>query len=182
MDTTSFYDEQQLLQQIAAGDEQAFRRVVHHYFPKLLGFVFKMTKTRHTAEELVQEVFVKLWQKREDEIQNLGGWLHTVASNLTINYLRRLARENRLYSEMKASTILYTESTKETIEFHESVALFEKALEKLPPQQKKVYIMTHKEGLSRDEIAEKLDVSPNTVKNHLLQATKEIRTFIQSVK
>jgi RNA polymerase sigma factor (sigma-70 family) len=155
---SSIYNEQQLFQKIASGDEQAFRQVVHLYYPKLLGFVFKMTKTRHTAEELVQEVFLKLWQKRnETDIQNLGAWLHTVASNLTINYLRKLARENRLFSEMKKSSVFSTDSTSEMLDLHDSVDLLQKALDQLPPQQKKIYVLSQIEGLSREEISERLN-------------------------
>ena len=177
---SSIYHDQQLFQKIAAGDEQAFRQVVHLYYPKLLGFVFKMTKTRHTAEELVQEVFLKLWQKRLDtDIQNLGGWLHTVASNLTINYLRRVARENKLFSEMKKSAAFSSNATNESLDLQESINLLQKALDLLPPQQKKIYVLSQIEGLSREEIALQLNLSPNTIKNHLLKATKFVRDYIK---
>jgi RNA polymerase sigma-70 factor (family 1) len=175
------YDETYLFRQIAESNEVAFRKVVHHYYPKLLTFITKITKTAHTAEELVQEVFLKLWMKRESiQHDNLGGWLHTVAANLAYNYLRRAAMEGEIVGYLRNSQPDYTHAIETNLDLKESEMLISKAISQLPPQQQIIYKLSKEEGLSRDEIAKQLNISPNTVKNHLLKAIISIKDFMKN--
>lgn len=179
LNNSSPFDEYQLFIRIASGDEAAFSEVVYHYSPKLLSFVFSLTKTRHTAEEIIQEVFLRLWQKREIlETDNLGGWLHRVAANLAYTYLKREALEGRLLSYIKNRPVNQVSEIDQQIDYKESETLIYKALSQLPVQQRKVYQMSLQEGMSRKEIAELLNISPHTVKNHQAKALQFIRNFM----
>ena len=179
MNHNNSYDEHHLFMRVASGDEMAFREVVHHYSPKILSFIFSITKTRHTAEEIMQEVFLKLWQKREVlEIDNPGGWLHRVASNLAYNYLKRQALEGRLLSSLKNKPANLFSEIDQQLDYKESKELIYKALSQLPDQQRKVYQLSLQEGLSRKEIADLLQISPHTVKNHRAKALQFIKNFL----
>ena len=183
MNNNNSYDDSQLFTRIAAGDEAAFRDIVHHYSPKLLSFVFRMTKTMHIAEEIVQEVFLKLWQKREDNrIDNMGGWLHTVAANMTYTHLRREALNNRLINSLKAGHVDIHSEIDLKIDHKESVSLLTKAISQLPEQQRRVYELSKLEGMSREEIGKLLNISPNTVKNHLAKALQSLKTSLKKTK
>ena len=173
-------DEYLLFQRVTLGDEEAFREVVYYYSPKLISFLFSITKTMHTAEEIMQEVFLRLWQNRENvEADNLGGWLYRVASNLAYSYLKREALNGRLLSSLKKKRQgnQFSEID-EQMDYKECNELIYKALNQLPDQQRKVYQLSLQEGMSRKEVAEVLNISPNTVRNHLTRALQFLRHFL----
>jgi RNA polymerase sigma-70 factor (ECF subfamily) len=134
----------------------------------------------HTAEEIMQEVFLRLWQNRENvEADNLGGWLYRVASNLAYSYLKREALNGRLLSSLKKKRQgnQFSEID-EQMDYKECNELIYKALNQLPDQQRKVYQLSLQEGMSRKEVAEVLNISPNTVRNHLTRALQFLRHFL----
>ena len=137
----------------------------------------------HVAEEIVQEVFLKLWQKREEtRIDNIGGWLHTVAANMTYTYLRREALNNRFINSLKVRPVNLDSEIDQKIDHKESLNLINEAINQLPDQQRRVYELSRVEGMSRDEIGKLLEISPNTVKNHLAKALQSIKKFLKIAK
>lgn len=174
-------NEKELLASVAHADERAFEKIVHHYYPRLLPFVINITKTKYVAEEVVQEVFLRLWQHRHEyeRIYHLSSWLFTVASNLSLTYIKRAAMEGKLLKLIQNNQAESTLDAEERMSLKESGLLIHEAVQRLPPQQQLVYQLSRQEGLSNQEIAEKLKLSPNTVKNHLVKAIQSIRTFIR---
>ncbi|WP_295125614.1 RNA polymerase sigma-70 factor [uncultured Chitinophaga sp.] len=175
-------NEKELLACVGQSDERAFEKIVHHYFPRLLPFTTNITKNRAVAEEIVQEVFLRLWQHRHEHerIYHLGSWLFTIASNLSLTYLKKMAVEGKLLKVLQNSQESNRSETEERLQFKESGLLIHEAINRLPPQQQQVYRMSRYEGLSTPEIAERLQLSPNTVKNHLVRALQTIRSFIRT--
>lgn len=172
-------DEYLLFRRIALGDEDAFREAVHYYSPKLISFLFSITKTIHIAEEIMQEVFLRLWKNRESvEIDNLGGWLYRVASNLAYSYLKREALNGRLLSSLKKKQTNRFSEIDQQIDYKECEKLIHTALNQLPDQQRKVCQLSLQEGMSRKEVADLLNISPNTVRNHLARALQFLRHFL----
>lgn len=172
-------DEQVLFRRIAAGDEDAFREAAHYYSPKLISFLFRITKTMHIAEEIMQEVLLRLWQNRENiEAENLGGWLYRVASNLAYNYLKKEALNGRLLNALKNKQVTDYSETDHQIDYKECEKLIHTALNLLPHQQRRIYQLSLQEGMSRKEVADLLNISPNTVKNHLARALQSLRHFL----
>lgn len=179
MNNNQSYNEYLLFQRISRGDEEAFREVVYYYSPKLISFLFSITKTMHIAEEIMQEVFLRLWQNRENvEVDNLGGWLYRVASNLAYSYLKREALNGRLLSSLKKKQKNQFSEVDQQMDYKECRELIHKALNQLPDQQHKVYQLSLQEGMSRKEVAELLNISPNTVRNHLTRALQFLRHFL----
>jgi RNA polymerase sigma-70 factor (ECF subfamily) len=173
------YDEYFLFQRVTLGDEEAFREVVYYYSPKLISFLFSITKTMHIAEEIMQEAFLRLWQNRENvETDNLGGWLYRVASNLAYSYLKREALNDRLLSSLKKKQENQFSEIDQQMDYKECNELIHKALSQLPDQQRKVYQLSLQEGMSRKEVADVLNISPNTVRNHLTRALQFLRHFL----
>ncbi|SIO55120.1 RNA polymerase sigma-70 factor [Chitinophaga niabensis] len=174
-------NERELLASVARADERAFEKIVHHYYPRLLPFVINITKTKYAAEEIVQEVFLRLWQHRHEHerIYNLSSWLFTIASNLSLTYIKRAALEGKLLKLIQLSQAESTLDAEERLNWKESGLLIHEAVQRLPPQQQLIYQLSRQEGLSNPEIAERLKLSPNTVKNHLVKAIQSIRVFIR---
>ena len=173
------YDEHVLFQRVTRSDEDAFREVVHYYSPKLISFLFTITKAMHVAEEIMQEVLLRLWQNRENlDADNLGGWLYRVASNLAYSYLKREALNGRLLSSLKKEQTNQFFEIDQQMDYKECSELIYKAVSQLPDQQRKVYQLSLQEGMSRKEVAEVLNISPNTVRNHLTRALQFLRHFL----
>jgi RNA polymerase sigma-70 factor (family 1) len=168
---------------LADGDEQAFRQVFHYYTPRLLPFVFNIVKSDAIAEEIVQDVFLKLWTNRQDVAQkdSPSSWLFTVAAHSSLSFLRRVSIERHYIDRIKLQMQQTWEQnpTEDQLFLAEDEALLRKAIDTLPPQQQLVYTLSRQAGLSHKEIAEKLGISPNTVKNHLVAALKTLRESIR---
>jgi RNA polymerase sigma-70 factor (family 1) len=173
----------ELFEKLAAGDEQAFRRVFHYYAPRLLHFVLDIVKSEAVAEEIVQDVFMKLWMNREAvaEKDNPSSWLFTVASHQAITFLRRMSVERRFIDHIKQQVqeARLLNPTEDQLLLRENEALLYKAMNTLPPQQKLIYKMSRWDKLTHKEIADRLDISPNTVKNHIVTAVQSITDFIR---
>lgn len=177
MQSSISYIESEVFQQIAEGNESAFRLLFNEHWQNIYGVAFMLTKSVPMAEDMVQEIFMKLWIKREQlpEIENFRNYLFIVARNHIFNELQKRSTDilftNQLFE--------YFHNNKETPEKEllkkEAEQIIEQIIEKLPQQQKIVYHLSREEGLSRKEIAERLGIAPNTVRNHLAKALEMIQ-------
>jgi RNA polymerase sigma-70 factor (ECF subfamily) len=172
--------DRELFARIAKDDEVAFRQVFHTYTKLLLPFVQKLTGSPETSKEVIQSVFLEVWQRREnlERIQNPKAWIIRLASNIAINHLRKKMADGRLLEHLKKETAT-GDSPEEDMSAKEMAKLVQQAVQQLSPQCKKVYMLSREEGLTIPQIAEALQSSPNTVKNQLIKALKDIRSAIR---
>ncbi|MEQ7798924.1 RNA polymerase sigma-70 factor [Pedobacter sp. ASV1-7] len=178
----TFNDEKSLLHQIALGDAHSFSIIFHRYSPKVYQYALKIIKSESLAEEIAQEVFVKIWKLEGQliEIKNLDAYLSVLTKNHTLKVLRRMALEFKT-SRMRGHD--YKEEHNETEEyiiFKDSEKILNQAIEKLPAQQKLVYTLCHQEGLKYEEVAEKLNISKLTVKTHMQHALRFLRNYVST--
>ncbi len=169
-----------LFDRIAEGDEAAFTEVFFRYTGRLSPFVTRLLQSDVWAEEVVQDVFLRLWQNRAQlgGIDNPSAYIYQMASNRTLDYIKRNAREVKLqyYATRRAGPdINHTEAD---LDFREIDTLLKEAVSQLPVQRRKVYQLAREEGLSHAEIAEQLRISPHTVRNHVAEALREIRIYL----
>lgn len=131
------------------------------------------------AEDVVQDVFFKIWLGRENlkEIQHFSAYLFRMAQNHAINGLRRDARKKVIYSELNYHTAA-DEADAELIR-KDATAFIHQIVAQLPSQQQKVYLMGREQGLKHQEIAERLQIAPETVKKHMMAAMRTIRTELE---
>lgn len=177
------YNEKELLQLLAAGDEHAFRRLFDAFRDKIYFYIFRMTESRQTAEDVLQDVFLKLWQERTQlhKIDNLNAWIYRLALNRTINGMKRVARETLILAELgRPINTPDVPATDDRLIQLELKKMLDLAVEKLPAQQKKVFHLSRVEGLKHKEIASQLNISPFTVKKHMQQALHFIREQFNS--
>ncbi len=170
-----------LFARIAEGDERAFHTFFEKYKNKLYYFFLEMTGLQSAAEECVQDVFLRLWVSRRSlvGVDRPDGYLFIMARNRGLDFIKQAGRERALLKSLAEQTPWAERSTEETLQYRESRELLQKALTLLPQQQQKVYILSKLEGFSREEIALQLDISANTVKNHLSEAVKSVREFME---
>jgi len=173
-------DEKHLLSLVAQGDVNAFSAIYHHYNRSIYPFVLKITKSETLAEEIIQEVFISVWVNRTQmaQVENFRAYIYTIATNKTLNYFKKAVAETRRILQVSATSAKVSNVTEEEIFAKESESLVQAAVESLPEQRKKIYKLSRHEGLTHDQIAEKLNISKNTVKNQLVEALKFIRHYL----
>ncbi|HWK06303.1 MAG TPA: RNA polymerase sigma-70 factor [Puia sp.] len=172
------------LQQIAAGDEGAFRQVYLSYYKRLYQFALAIMKTREPAEEIVEDVFIRIWQQREElpTIRNLRVYLYTATKNTALNYLSKKARESitepfdHIQIELNGSAV-NPEQILITAEMYKKI---QKAVEALPPRCKMIFKLVREDGLRYKEIAEILNISVNTIDVQMAIAVKRIASALEA--
>lgn len=151
-----------------------------HYRKKIYALGLFLTKSETPAQELVQDVFLKIWEKREQlrNIDYFNAWLRTVARNAAINYLRTRANEKMGLArlQMHKSGGCFTENDAADREY---ALLLQAAIRQLPLQQQRVYILHRQQGLCHEAIAEQLDISVLTSRKYMKLALHSIRVFLK---
>jgi len=182
IENLSLLDEKGLLDLVAGGDEKAFARLFELYADMTYGFAILHTKTSDSAEEVVQDIFLKLWLKRDKlrEIRSFRDHLFIITRNHIIDYLRKNLREKKYQQQLARHFKEASFSPEQQLIFKESREMIEKAVALLPPRQQVIYRLRRNEDMSLDEIARKMDLSRLTVRNHLNKALGAIRTYIQA--
>ncbi|ASZ12028.1 RNA polymerase sigma-70 factor [Chitinophaga pendula] len=172
--------QQQWLQQLARGEDMAFRQLFDLYHAFIFSFAYKMTASEQIAKDIVQEVMIKVWINRHTltEIENLPAYINRITRNLVLNGLKRRAHESLLLREIIPANPARN-STEETTLHRELEHLLHKALTQLPPQQQRVYRMSRIEGLHHEEIASKLNISKETVKKHMMAALRTLKDHLR---
>jgi RNA polymerase sigma-70 factor (ECF subfamily) len=177
-----FHDESELLAKLAEGEQHVFKLIYDRYNKKVYTVVVKMLQSDMLAEELTQEVFLKLWklQQHFSSFGHLEAWLRTTARNLSLNAFRRILLEKKADKEL---TINYREDhndTEETVLLNDARGILDDAIAQLPTQQREVYKLCQVEGMKYEEAAIKLNISINTVKTHMKRAVPSVRGYVQS--
>lgn len=173
-------DENELLVKLAEGDENAFEQLYLIYSPRLYKKILQLVKQPAIAEELLQDVFVKIWEKREtlDNQRSFKSFLYTIAKNLVVDLFRRTALDKQMLESfiIENSELHYPFDTMPDQD-QETKAIIQKALDTLPPQRKTIYALVKLEGKSYAEVAELLAISTSTVNDHVVKATKSLRDY-----
>jgi RNA polymerase sigma-70 factor (family 1) len=169
-----------LLKQVSEGDETAFNTLFARYRNQLFAYLLAITKSKETAEEIVLDVFMKLWLGRElaKEIKNLKSFLYRVAHNKAIDFLRLASRSPVLQSELWTA-IHSSQTAHELLDRHRAEDVLDNAVKALSPMRRKVFQLSRDEELSFDEIAGRLNLSRNTVRNHVATSLEFIRNYLQ---
>jgi len=178
MNANTEFQEKELLLALKAGDEAAFRKVFDLHFKRLHTFSFRFLKNKEQAEEIVHDALLNLWlnrQKLNTELSVLP-YLYTITRRLALNALRDVATSQKAMDRLWVTMEKLSNETEEAVLLSDLKQFTEQSLLSLPLQQQIVFKMSRYEGLSYDEIAEKLNISRNTVKNHLVAALKTLRT------
>lgn len=176
----SRYTDRELLQLVANGDKGAFKQLFDLYKLKLFSFVLQMTHSRVDAEEIVQDVFAKLWESRAGltSVDFPSKYIYTIARNKTLNHLTRLARDRRLLQQLWVNVSQQENPSEELLHARECQELISKAISQLSPQRQTIFELSREQGLSHEEIASRLGLSKSRVKNIIVEILKHVRDYL----
>jgi len=165
----------ELLLLSSRGDTDAFTRLFHLHKHKLYSFLLRLTGSPQMSEDIIQDIFTKIWMQRQQlpAIEKFGSYLFRMAQNHSINAFKKMAVETLALSALQPVGEHNTTDT--YLSEKETTALLQQALSRLSTQQKLVYTLSREEGLKYEEIAHRLNVSPSTVKNHMIIALRTLR-------
>lgn len=171
-----------LQQQVALfNDQQAFQQLFKHHYTGLFQFAASIVKVKEVAEEITEDVFVKLWKKRATlpEIKNFKIYTYVSVKNLCLNYINR--QHNNAALDIDQLDVVCSElvpNPEDLMVASELLQMVNKAIHELPPKCRIVYKLVKEDGLQYKEVAEILNISPRTVENHIAVAVKKIAAVV----
>ncbi len=171
------YNDEELMQEIKAGNMLAFDELYRKYSRRLHKFSYSMIKSTEDAENIIQDVFLNLWVNRDnvEKSASVKYYIFTIAYNSAISVIRKKIKDSNYLEYVKTLQDLVQEPVDLQVEYRELDEKLNKIIDNLPARQKEVYLLSRVEGLKYSEIAERLNISINTVENHLSRALDNIR-------
>lgn len=175
--TLPLTNENDLLALVAEGDEPAFGTIFHHYRNKIYSYAFHLFGDEAMADELIQDVFLKVWLNREKlpGIRHFESWLFIIARNQVFDSLKQMAREASARKQMADLLDTNSNTVEDQVLTRENERRLQNALDQLSPQQKLIFTLSRTRGMKHEEIATELNISRNTVKTHLVHALRSIK-------
>ncbi|PTN09480.1 RNA polymerase sigma factor [Mangrovibacterium marinum] len=169
--------EEELIRELKQGDRKAFQLLFELYAKRIFAFAKGYLKSASDAEEIVQDVFVKVWHARESINTELSfkAYLFKITYNGIREYFNKQSRENRYKHEILDYAIEFDNRTEERIDYKSLLDLVEEKIEQLPPRQREIILLSKKQGVPTKEIAALLEISPRTVEKHLSEALKQLK-------
>lgn len=169
--------EKKLLLNLKEGDASAFEEVFFRYNQRIFNFCLRFIRSNDEVEEIVQRVFVALWEQRDtiNPEKSVSSYLFGIAKNLVYQEFRKKVYREAALRKMEKKEDVHEESAYQEIFFGELKEILHSVVEQLPSRQKEIYLLSREHGLSYFEIATRLGISENTVDTQLRRALSFIR-------
>jgi RNA polymerase sigma-70 factor (family 1) len=173
------YNEKELLEKAAVGDQRAFAQIVEKYTDIVYPYLIYWLKNAHLAEEITQDVFVRLWKNRHKlaAMENFGGYVYTITRNRANTALKAELLGLEELPEDKLYDLVNQPQT--TLETKELSIILDQAIAELSPRRKEVFELSRNEHLTYEEIAERLGISRSAVRQHIVEALVFLRHYIK---
>ena len=162
------------------GEVKAFDEIFEKYNQRIYQFAKTILKNKEDAKDVVQEVFLRIWQNRNkiNEYSTFKSYLFTIAYNIIVDHFRKRLKDKKYKDFLEANIKEVDSSQEKHIEFSDLNKLYEQAVEQLPPRRKLIYKMNRNEGFTYEVIAERLNISRNTVRNQMAKTLQFLRKKI----
>ena len=167
-----------LLLRITEGNQTAFKALVDIYWAKVYGHALAYSKSLPIAEELTQDVFMDVWRTREKlgSIENFDNYLFIITRNRIFKVIRKKLEDTVGTDKVDLEEDMWIPN--QQMEFREVYALVLKGIEEMPPVRRQVFSMSRLEGMSYEDISQQLNISRNTVKEHIVKALNFLRNYL----
>ena len=171
-----------IIREIKNDDERSFKKLFDHYYPRFLRVAFYYIRNDEMAEEIVMDVFIKLWKYRKKlpEISHFTNYIYTAVKNQSINYIRKNKMSLDSLEDLGPSALIEYVEPEKLYLGRELAKQIESAVSNLPPRCQLIYRMVREDGMKYTEVADALDISLKAVENQLLIAMKRIKNVVVS--
>lgn len=170
-----------LIKAFKKGDGRAFEELFNRHHKKLYAFLYGMLNSKEDAEEIVQEAFVKIWERREQFIEDnlFESFLFKIAKNAFLNLARK--RVTKLVFDNQSDLLpeILSNDTDDYIIYKETKQIIDSIINELPPKRKEIFLLRRVDGLSRHEISHEMGISIITVDNQLMKAKKYLKSELE---
>jgi len=175
-----YHSEQDLIASLKEGDEGAYNYIFTHYWKTLYLQAFAKLQSRDAAEEVVQELFVSLWEKRNILlINNLTHYLRMALRNKCIDHIRKQVVKEKYWNYYKTFLPRQENNTQETISYNNLVEAVESGMARLPEKTKKIFVLSRLEGKSVTDVAQLIRLSEKSVEYHLTKCLKALKVHLK---
>jgi RNA polymerase sigma-70 factor (family 1) len=180
MTIAAINDEKTLLRMTANGNRQAFTQLYAIHLQTLSRYIFLFIKSQEETEEILQEIFIKIWENREklSEVDSLKNYLFRIAKNKLLDKVRHLQIRKRAHLEIIRTRNISETTTSDQYAYKEYYLVVQQAIEKLPPRRKLIFRLNIENGLSQDEIATQLHISKSVVQKQMYRASLFVREYL----
>lgn len=158
--------------------DNLLEKIYHSYHAQVFGFALKHIKSEALANDIVQEVFLVLCQKDLETVQNIRSFIFQITRNKVADHFRKSMKNEKMRQAMWTYIEAKQYQSNDSLIAQEMDQIWEKAMDQLTPQQKIIFKLSREEGMTYPMIAEKLQLSKNTVKNHMIGALKTLKSHI----
>ena len=174
---TKMFNLNRALTELSQSNDSFPEELFNYYYPRLFNFSKSFLKIEDGIDDILQEVFVKIWQgrKRITNPDTFNSYIFTITRNLLLNELRRRLNNKNLKEKVRTLSVASEYSLLEQIEYQDLKDKVDKVVDQLPERQKEIFVLSRTEGLSHKEIAEKLKISTKTVEYHITLAVRSLK-------
>ena len=160
--------------------QEQFSEIFREHEQQLYTLALRLTKSDQVAKDIIQEVFMKLWEHRNNihAIRDMEAWLYKLTENKIIDFLRKVSADDRLKKRIWDQVRQIVNETELNLEAKECNDIIQKAIKRLPAQRRLIYGLNKEKGMNYQQIATELQLSKHTVKNQLFSAVQSVRRFI----
>jgi len=182
-DLNNDFSEKELIVALKHWNRAAFEDIFTRYHKRLYFFCYSFLKNKEDAENITQDVFVKIWINKSqiDEERSFSGLLFIMAKNLIINHIRKSVNRQKFIDYIINHQQGKANQTESDVSYHEINEILKDLIRRLPPKRREIFILSRQKGLSHIEIATKLGISIHTVESQLTKALKFIRKGLNDV-
>lgn len=172
-----------IIAELAQGKSSSLDELFYYYYPRLYNFSKTFLKSEDGIDDVLQEVFIKIWQNRENikSKTTFNAYIYTITRNLLFNELRSRLNNQKTRDELEKLSVAGEYESFGEAEFNDLKEKIEKVIDELPPRQREIFKLSRTEGLSHKEIADKLKITAKTVEYHITQSTSFIKQKLRSL-
>lgn len=166
-----------IVAELSKDNDSSLEELFNYYYPRLFNFSKSFLKIEDGIDDILQEVFVKIWQNRKiiKTADTFNSYIFTITRNLLLNELRSRLKRKNIKDEVRKLSIASEYSLLEQIEYQDLKDKIDNVVNELPERQKEIFVLSRSEGLSHKEIAKKLNISTKTVEYHITQAIRFLK-------
>lgn len=180
---TNKLDLDQIIKELAKDNEAPLKELFDFYYPRLYNFSKSFLKIEDQIDDILQEVFIKIWQnrKRIRSAATFNSFIFTITRNLLLNELRSQVNNEKTKDEIRNLSIAGEYSSMRQIEYRDLKEKVEVIVNELPARQKEIFTLSRIEGLSHKEIAEKLGIKTKTVEYHITHSVRYLKERLKEM-